>query len=118
MKIMAVIDGERTCIQVVKRGKTIYIRRCARTMYEPTEKQRAVRANVAITAIESYCMSEALKENLTREDINTAVRMAFAQWHRSPRKKPEIEEILEDEYGTEVQDVKQSYSNMKTYNYP
>ena len=38
MKIMALINGERTCIQVVKRGETVYIRRCAKTMFEPTEK--------------------------------------------------------------------------------
>ena len=39
MKITALINGERTCIQVVKRGETVYIRRCAKTMFEPTERQ-------------------------------------------------------------------------------
>ena len=118
MKIMAVIDGERTCIQVVKRGKAVYIRRCARTMFEPTEKQMEVRRNVALTAIEQYDVAEATRENLTREDINNAVQMAFERWVRTPKRRPEIEEILEDEYGTQVEDVKETYGNMKTYNYP
>lgn len=118
MKVMALINGERTCIQVVKRGSTVYIRRCAYTMFNPTERQKQVRANVALTAIESYDEKEASREHLTREDINNAVRMAFERWERTPRRKPEIEEILEDEYGTQVQDVKETYGNMKTYNYP
>ena len=118
MKIMALINGERTCIQVVKRGETVYIRRCAKTMFEPTPKQMEVRRNVALTSIVSYDEKEAFSEHLTREDINNAVRMAFEKWVRSPNRRPEIEEILEDEYGSQVKDVKETYGNMKTYNYP
>ena len=118
MKIMALINGERTCIQVVKRGETVYIRRCAKTMFEPTERQMEVRKRVAMAAIEQYDYAEAKRENLTRDDINNAVQMAFDRWFRTPKRRPEIEEILEDEYGTQVEDVKQSYSNLKTYNYP
>ena len=44
--------------------------------------------------------------------------MAFDRWFRTPKRRPEIEELLEDEYGTQVEDVKQSYNNLKTYNYP
>ncbi|WP_298340135.1 hypothetical protein, partial [Ferrimicrobium sp.] len=42
MKIDAVIDDEIIPVQVVKRGNTVYIRRCAVTMFQPTEKQKEV----------------------------------------------------------------------------
>ena len=71
-----------------------------------------------MAAIDQYDYAEAKRENLTRDDINNAVQMAFDRWFRTPKRRPEIEEILEDEYGTQVNDVKQSYSNLKTYNYP
>lgn len=118
MKIMAVINGEETCIQVVKRGETVYIRRCAYTMFEPTPKQMEVRKRVALTSIREYDISEAEREHLTRDDINSAVRMAFEKWYKSPKRKPEIEKLLNDEYGSQVDDVKTSYKNLKTYNYP
>lgn len=112
MKIMAVINGERVCIQVVKRGETVYIRRCAYTMFEPTEKQLNVRRNVAITSIEEYDRAEAFREHLTREDINNAVAMAFSRWVKARREKPEIERLLENEYGSQVRSVKETYKNI------
>ena len=112
MKIMAVINGERVCIQVVKRGETVYIRRCAYTMFEPTERQRQVRANVALTSIALYDEKEAFKEHLTREDINNAVKTAFNRWVKARREKPCIEKLLEDEYGSQVSAVKETYKNI------
>lgn len=112
MKIMAVINGERVCIQVVKRGETVYIRRCAYTMFEPTARQRQVRENVALTSIALYDEKEAFKEHLTREDINNAVKMAFNRWVKSRKPAPELEKLLEDEYGSQVSAVKETYKNI------
>ena len=112
MKIMAVINGERVCIQVVKRGETVYIRRCAYTMFDPTPRQREVRANVALTSIALYDEKEAFKEHLTREDINNAVKMAFNRWVKSRKPAPELEKLLEDEYGSQVSAVKETYKNI------
>ena len=112
MKIMAVINGERVCIQVVKRGETVYIRRCAYTMFEPTERQRQVRANVALTSIALYDEKEAFREHLTRDDINNAVKTAFNRWVKARREKPCIEKLLEDEYGSQVSAVKETYKNI------
>ena len=55
------IDGENTCIQVVKRGDTVYIRRCAYTMFHPTERQLKVRRNVAQSAIVQFDENEMRK---------------------------------------------------------
>lgn len=118
MKINAVINGEIVPVQVVKRGETVYVRRCAKTMFQPTEKQLAVRRNVALTSIEQFDVAKAFKENLTREEINKAVKEAFANWQKSKPRKPLIEEELEEEYGSQVSEVKESYKNLKTYNYP
>ena len=118
MKIIAVINDQDVCIQVVKRGETVYIRKCAKTMFDPTDKQMEVRRRVATSAIKQYDYAEAKRENLTREDINNAVQMAFDRWFRTPKRRPEIEELLEDEYGRQVDGVKETYRNMKTYNYP
>ena len=112
MKIMALLNGERVCIQVVKRGGTVYIRRCAYTMFNPTPRQREVRRNVALTAIESYDEKEAFNEHLTREDINNAVKMAFDRWVKTRKPEPEIENILKREYGSQVHDVKETYKNI------
>ena len=112
MKITALLNGERVCIQVVKRGGTVYIRRCAYTMFEPTERQRQVRANVALTSIALYDEKEAFKEHLTREDINNAVKTAFNRWVKARREKPCIEKLLEDEYGSQVSAVKETYKNI------
>ena len=118
MKINVVINGEIVPVQVVKRGETVYVRRCAKTMFQPTEKQLAVRRNVALTSIEQFDVEKAFKENLTREEINKAVKEAFANWQKSKPRKPLIEEELEEEYGSQVSEVKESYKNLKTYNYP
>ena len=112
MKIMAVINGERVCIQVVKRGETVYIRRCAYTMFDPTPRQREVRANVALTSIALYDEKEAFREHLTRDDINNAVKTAFNRWVKARREKPCIEKLLEDEYGSQVSAVKETYKNI------
>ena len=112
MKIMAVINGEKVCIQVVKRGETVYIRRCAYTMFDPTPKQREVRRNVALTSIALYDEKEAFNEHLTRDDINSAVKMAFNRWIKTRKPAPELERILEREYGSQVHDVKETYKNI------
>jgi|YelNatPaOPRAMG01_1025707.scaffolds.fasta_scaffold05687_8 hypothetical protein len=68
------IDGvtQRVCIQFVKRGRKIYTRRCARTFWEPTPAQRAVRDNLAKAASHSY--------NTARENLNRNVAEAFYGW--------------------------------------
>jgi len=112
MKIMAEIDGEKLCIQVVKRGETVYIRRCAYTMFQPTERQYAVRRNVALASIAEYDEAEAKREHLTRDDINNAVREAFEKWHITTRKKSDIEELLKSYYGPQVENIKETYKNL------
>lgn len=111
MKVMARIGDEQVCIQIVKRGKTVYIRRCAYTFDSPTEKQYGVRKNLALTSIMEYDRKEMEHEHLTREDVNDAVQKAFAEWVYAPQKRNAIEDVLEKEYGT-VRDVKRSYYNM------
>lgn len=116
MKMLVDIDGENTCIQVVKRGDTVYIRRCAYTMFHPTERQLKVRRNVAQSAIVQFDENEMRNEHLTREDINYAVREAFFRWQRNTKPKSDLEQALENQYGSEVRDVKEGYYNMKKYN--
>lgn len=118
MKVLARLHGNTVCIQVVKRGETVYIRRCARTMFAPTERQMDVRRTVAYSSMLEYDDKEASREQLSREDINRAVMRAFREWVPAEKKKTTIESILEEEYGTQVEDVKTTYGKLKTYNYP
>lgn len=118
MKIDAVIDDEIIPVQVVKRGNTVYIRRCAVTMFQPTEKQKEVRRRIALTSINKFDEAQAKRENLTREEINTAIQKAFSSWNKSPKKRSAIEETLTEHYGSDVKEVKKSYNNLKIYNYP
>lgn len=62
------------CIQFVKRKDTVYARKCADTMFYPTEAQQAVRDTLGDAAHESSGHGLiALLEN---------VRSAFGEWNR------------------------------------
>lgn len=87
-------------------------------MFEPTPRQKEVRRNVALSAISSFDSAEAEREHLTREDINHAVQQAFDRWFRTLGKRNTIEEELKEKYGSQVSDVKETYRNLKIYNYP
>jgi hypothetical protein len=68
------MDGkeQRVCVQFVKRGKKIYTRRCARTFWQPTPAQQAVRETFTRASSKSY--GEPVKI------LNRNIQAAFINW--------------------------------------
>lgn len=105
MKLLIPYNGDTICIQVVKRGDSVYMRRCANTMDRPTERQLSVRRTLALAAIGEYDNRGARP---SRRDIVSAVQQSFVGWKPTEKEENEIEAFIDRNFG-KVKEVKMGY---------
>lgn len=96
MKVEALVGGIRICVQIVQRGDTRYIRRCA-DWDNPSPAQYQARKNLALAAIDAYDY-----EDKSRERVNQSVKANTRKITSSSVSLNEIERLLLSEYPEQV----------------
>lgn len=101
-------DGRTLCVQFVVRKrynrygeekKTIYIRGCADTFYNPTVDQQRVRDTLSYGSARAYGMPLELLEDSVRE--------AFRNWvYKKPENRTAIERYLQEVFPDDTEAVK------------
>lgn len=106
-EIPLIIDGRQqlVCIQFVKRGETVYVRRCAYTMYNPTSAQQAVRDTVALAS------SRQFGKKLSH--IDDAVKFAFNGWVKTTEGRNRMQQALMAQYPKDTDAVKKYLKELK-----
>lgn len=100
-------DGRQLCVQFVVRKrynkygevkKTVYLRGCADTFYNPTPAQEKVRRTLAYGAARAYDKSI--------DYLEDSVRDAFRDWVRAERKnRTAIEQYLKEVFPDDTEAV-------------